>query len=738
MKRKILILLYTFLFIFSTIASDKLKGYVYDEKNQPAIGANIYWEKSNKGVASNIDGYFEIEFPERHEHLVVTYTGYITQQLHIDNPNEELIIYLKEDTQLLDEVLITQRSLGTVNQRSAIVQTQKITMAEIRRDACCNLGESFVTNPSVDVAYTDAATGAKQIKLLGLAGTYVQMLTENYPNFRGAAASYGMDYIPGSWMDGIYISKGTSSVKNGYEALAGQINVEYKKPRTMDKLSLNLFASDALRMEANADASVHLNDKVSTALFAHYSNDTQAHDQNDDGFLDYPKTEQFNLMNRWEHAVGNYVAQYGAKFINENREGGQDTNHHAMSDPYTISMKTNRGEFYTKQAYSTVTDDNLMTSTAVIASASLHDQKSMYDKTLYNINQKNLYLSFIFEKEFSQKHTLSTGASMNYDGFDETLQTTPFNRNETVTGLYLQYSYNLNNKLIAQGGIRGDYSSQYGFFITPRLHLKYNPMEWLHLRGSIGKGFRTANVLAENNYLLASSRTIHIADNLDQEEAWNAGINATFYIPIADKQLTLTGEWYHTRFIKQVVVDVDSDPHAISFYNLDGGKSYSNSAQIEASYPFFTGFTFTAAYRYTRSMSDFRNAQTNEILFLTKPLMNDYKGLITASYQTPLRKWQFDLTSQFNGGGRMPLPDSSNPLWSERYDPFTVVNGQITKFFRNFSVYAGVENMFDFRQKNPIIDAANPRGPDFDATMVWGPVHGRKIYAGLRYEIPRY
>ena len=278
----------------------------------------------------------------------------------------------------------------------------------------------------------------------------------------------------------------------------------------------------------------------------------------------------------------------------------------------------------------------------------------------------------------------------------------------------------------------------YGFFVTPRLHLKYNPAEWIHLRGSVGKGFRTANVLAENNYLLASSRRIEIAGDLDQEEAWNAGLNTTVYIPIGDRQMTLTGEWYHTRFIKQVVVDVDSDPHAISFYNLNGGKSYSNSAQVEMSYPFFDGFTFTAAYRYTRAKSDFINSQTGEVQFLAKPLMNDYKGLVTASYQTPLRKWQFDLTGQFNGGGRMPSPDVTNRLWNDRFDPFTIVNGQITKYFRNLDIYLGVENLFDFRQENPIIDAANPRGDNFDATMVWGPVHGRKISAGLRFTIPRY
>ncbi len=732
---KKIILFSIFISSFSIYAADKIKGYVFDENKEPVIGANIHWEKSKKGTVTNAEGYFEIDVPSSHEHLLVSYTGYSTQSVHLDNHDDELTIFLKEDLEL-QEVVISSRNPGTIANRTSVLQEQKITYAEICRAACCNLGESFETNPSVDVAYSDATTGAKQIKLLGLAGTYVQMLTENYPNFRGVSSPFGLDYVPGAWMEGIYISKGTSSVKNGYEALAGQINVEYKKPTTADLLSINLFANDAQRMEVNADGSWHVNDKLSTGLFAHYSNDMKGHDVNDDAFLDYPKSNQLNLMNRWNYESGKYMSQYGGRFIHEERTGGQDPKQ-VTTNPYEISLKTNRGEMYTKQAY-VIGDGELAESVALIASGSIHDQQSMYDTKQYDVTQKNLYASLLYEKDFSLKHNLSTGLSMNYDEFKELLETTHYNRREAVPGVYAQYTYNLNDKLILQGGLRADYSSRYGTFITPRLHVKYNPFEWVHLRGSVGKGYRTANILAENNYLLASSRKLDIATNLDQEEAWNAGLNLTFYIPIADKQLTLIGEYYQTNFLNQVVVDMDSNPHAISFYNLgDGNKSYTNSSQIEMSYPFFKGFTLTAAYRWTHSTSDYTNQTTGVVTRLDKPLLNDYKGLATASYQTPLGKWQFDLTAQFNGGGRMPTPDPITPLWDETFASHTVVNGQITKYFRNWNIYLGVENLFDFRQDNPIIDAASPRSDNFDATMIWGPVHGRKIYGGLRFTIPR-
>jgi len=713
-----------------------VKGYVYDETNQPVIGANVYWEGTQTGTTSNVDGYFELEQKENLQKLVVSYIGFSKSIVTVPATDELLKIQLKGEVEL-DEVVVSERRVGTISSRTSVLQTQKITYDEICRAACCNLAESFETNPSVDVSYADAATGARQIKLLGLSGTYVQMLTENYPNFRGAASLYGLDYVPGAWMESIQVSKGTSSVKNGYEALAGQINVEFKKPPTADIFSANLFASDAGRYEANADASWHINEDVSTGLLVHYSNDTRKHDGNDDGFLDMPLKEQVNVMNRWYHKTDKYVAQYGVRYLHENRTGGQDTKHHNFPDPYKVKLNTNRVEGYTKQAY--IIDKEKVESAALILSGSYHEQQSKYDRTPYNVYQNNIYASLLYEKEFSPMHSLSTGLSINYDGFDENLTQNGvrnvFDRTEVVPGAYVQYTYNLNDKFIMLAGVRADHSSIYDFFVTPRLHLKYNPTEWFHVRGSVGKGFRTANILAENNFLLSSSRQMHIADNLDQEEAWNTGLNLSFYIPLFGKELTLNGEWYYTNFLKQVVVDVDSDPHGVYFYNLDG-KSYSNSFQIEATYPFFRGFTLTAAYRYTDAKSDYRNPE-GVTYRLKKPLVSDYKGLVTASYQTPLKKWQFDVTGQLNGGGRMPEPDKTNPMWEPNFKSYTVWNAQITKYFRNWSVYVGSENIFDFTQDHPIIAAGEPRGGDFDGSMVWGPVHGRKIYAGLRFNIGR-
>ena len=643
----------------------------------------------------------------------------------------------KQDTVQLQEVEIVQRQSSTITSRFTPIQTQRITYAELCRAACCNLAESFETNPSVDVAYTDAATGAKQIRLLGLAGTYVQMLTENFPNFRGVAAPYGLDYVPGPWLESIYVSKGTSSVKNGHEALTGQINVEFKKPKAdADILSVNVFAADNMRYEANADATVVFNPALSSMILAHFSSEEKEFDMNGDGFLDTPLKRQVNLMNRWEYKSGRYIGQYGLRFMNENRRGGQRSGAVVFPDSlYTIHLETNRIEGFAKNGFILNPENN--ESVALIVSGSSHEQQSRYGIRLYNVQESNLYASWMYERNFTGKHALSAGISLNYDRQDEnyTLNRGGLHENtlidETTGGIYGQYTFNHDNEWIVLAGIRVDYSDLYQFFVTPRIHVKYNLTDWLMIRASAGKGFRSAQALPEYNYYLAGSRKIVMENRSCQEEAWNYGTNLDFRIPVAGKELTLNAEWYYTNFINQLVVDVDSDPHAVSFYKLDG-VSYSSTFQVEATYPFFRGFSLTAAYRKSKVKTDYQGK------LLDKPFNNDYKTLVTASYQTPLRKWQWDATAQFNGGGRLPVPDVANPLWDTRFDPFTIVNVQMTKFFRIWSVYAGAENLLDFVQKQSVIDPQHPWGNDFDTSIVWGPLHGRKLYVGLRWNVPRY
>jgi len=624
-------------------------------------------------------------------------------------------------TQNLQNVTITSRRSGT-RKLGGAVNGVMIHREELFKAACCNLGESFTTNPSVDVNYSDAATGAKQIKLLGLSGTYVQMLTENLPNFRGAAAPYSLDYVPGPWMNSIQVSKGSSSVRNGYESITGQIDVEYLKPDAEDGVTVNLYGNSLSRLEANADASIHLDDQLSTIILAHYQDEYAHHDINDDGFLDQPNVRQWNLQNRWKWMNGNYIFHGGISMMKEKREGGQ-TEHasHLMpstSPRYKIGLETDRYEGYMKHAF--ILDPEHGTNIAMMGSTSMHLLDANYGNKHYSVNQKNAYAQLLFETNFTKQHNLAAGLSMNYDYLTK-------DEKETTPGIYAQYTYNLNDKLVAMAGLRTDHSSRYGTFVTPRFHLKLTPNDAINLRLSAGKGYRTVHALAENNYLLASGRQL-VIDDLEQEQAWNYGFSSSLYIPLFGKTLKLNAEYYHTHFNQQAVVDYDSNPTQTRITNLDG-RSYSNTIQLDATYPIVQGLELTAAWRW----NDVKCTYGGKLM--EKPLTSRYKGLVTASYKTPLGLWQIDATLQLNGGGRMPTPVGG--LWAERFHSYEQVSAQITRWFRHFSIYVGGENLTGFRQKQTIINADDPWSSSFDPTMVWGPVHGTVFYTGVRINIGR-
>lgn len=638
-------------------------------------------------------------------------------------------------TNELDEVVITRRAAGNLRFSGAENGFQ-LNKTELFRAACCNLGESFTTSASVDVDYSDPATGAKQIKLLGLSGSYVQMMTENLPAFRGAAMPYAFRYIPGPWMKNIRVSKGSSTVKNGYESITGQIDVEYLKPQDESKIHFITYIDSELRQEFNADGNVHLTDKLNTEILAHYEDRYKTHDSNDDGFVDMPSIRQINLMNRWNYFGDKYIFHGGLSMIDEKSRAGQRGKHFHGENPYLINLDTRRYEGYMKHAF--IVDKEKNSNIAFAGNISMHELDAVYGKKLYGVNEKNGYAQLMFETEFSPSHSLSAGASLNYDYFGQHLRKSHEVENaegyirerETTPGAYAQYTFKSGSKVMVMAGMRADHSSLYGWFVTPRFNMKYSPIEDLTLKASAGKGYRTVHPWAEYNYLLASGREM-VVENLKQEDASNYGASIDYNLHIGVQNLRLSVEYFHTHFHQQAVVDYDSDPGKIIIANLSG-KSYSNVFQAEANFESNFGISATAAYR----LNDVKTSYSGKLM--EKALTSKYKALLTVSYKTPLELWQFDATFVMNGGGRMPAPyrlEDGKMSWGERFRTFPSLNFQATRWFRHFSIYIGGENLTDFRQKNPIVNASNPWSTTFDPTVVWGPISGAMFYAGLRIEI---
>ncbi len=647
-----------------------------------------------------------------------------------------------DSAEVLNEV--TVKSRRGLYKLGGATNSELITASELKRAACCNLGESFTTNPSVDVNYNDAATGARQIRLLGLSGSYVQFLTENIPNFRGAASPYGLGYVAGPWMQSIQVSKGASSVKNGYESITGQINVEMKKPQADPQLSVNMYYDIMNKLEANVDGNWHFGPEWSAGLLTHFENGFSSHDANSDGFADMPQVRQLALMPRVAYLGRSYVFQAAGRYIDERRTGGQLEGHaHPAGNMplYRIQLDTRRWEAFAKNAlmYDRDNDGNV----ALIISGSGHSQDALYGLRLCDIDQHEFYASAMFERKWSERHALSTGIQTNYDHYRyhtlldpaATAAADTYSEHEAVAGAYAQYTYNLDERLVAMAGLRYDWSDLYGSMLTPRMHLRYNPAADLSLHASAGRGYRSPHPLAEYSYLLASSRRMEISGHLRREAAWNFGVGGSWTLRPLQKKTTLSAEYYHTTFSSQLMANLDRDPHAVYIYSSQG-RSYSHSLQLELSVDLLAELNLTAAWRLT----DVKAAYYGDGL-QQKPLTPRNKGLFTLGWSPNMGLWQFDISCAINGSGRMPQPYTladGSLSWPERYNTFAQLNAQITRNFRHWAIYLGGENLTAYRQKNPVIGASDPWGPDFDATMVYGPLQGAMIYVGFRYNITKY
>ncbi|MCK5822052.1 MAG: TonB-dependent receptor [Bacteroidales bacterium] len=736
MNNKIL-LLFAFCLFSITGKGQMVTGTVFEIRDSSEIslpGVNVYWADSEIGIASDENGNFELFKPSKYHKLVFSFVGYESDTITVDNIEQKIKMVLTA-AKTLDEVQIIRRSMGTHIDRLNPIMTENITGAELCKAACCNLAESFETNASVDAYYSNAVTGAKQIRLLGLDGAYVQLLTENIPTLRGLASPYGLGYIPGAWMEAIQISKGTASVKNGYESIAGQINIEYLKPNTADKFFVNVLANDAGKRETNIVGSANLNNKLSTLILAHVEDNSQIDDHQADGFMDHPFLRQYNLLNRWFYGTEHIHLHVGLKALIENRTTGQvDFERGQVRDidnPYGIGIDTDRYEGFMKLGYTFNNDKN--SSFGSIFSLSNHNQEAFFGIRDYSGEQLNYYMNLMFQTDFiNESNTITAGYSLNYDDYVEKLDQTEYLRTELVQGVFTEYAYKHDDDFILQAGLRLDYHNLYGLLFTPRVHARYSISEHTIFRAAAGKGYRTPNVLAENNHYLANSRRIIIAPDLRQEEAWNIGLNMTQYFSVGPRQLTANLEVHRTSFVNQIIVDLDSSVDEVSFYNLDG-ESFANNYQIELAYEIVKGLDARTAFRY----SDVQFSLQGDLV--EKPLMSKYKGLITLSYATPLKKWQFDLTNQFNGPGRIPST-SANPTeyqMEDSFDAYTIIHAQITKYFKTWNIYIGAENLTNFTQEYPVLAADQPFGEYFDGSMIWGPLHGRKFYIGIRYGISR-
>lgn len=731
---------------FIGYSQEQLKGVVLENsssKEVPLQGANVFWLNSTVGAVTAEDGTFSLPYKFSYNKLVISYVGFKTDTVIVSE--NRYIKHVLQSSDELDAVTVTSRKQATTKSYLKATNTFTVSSEELLKAACCNLSESFETNPSIDVNFADAVTGTKQIKMLGLNSPYILIATENIPAIRGASQAYGLSFIPGTWVESIQITKGAGSVVNGFESIAGQINAELVKPITDNKLFVNTYAGINGRLELNTHINKKVSDRWSGGLYIHGNLRNQKFDRNDDSFLDVPLKEQINIMNRWQYTnpVKGVVSFINLRYINDNTQSGQidfdPGRDMGTTNFWGSEIGTERFEVTTKLGY--VNPEIPYQSLGFQTAFSQHNQESYFGLNVYDIKHTSFYSNLVYNSIITDsRHKIKTGLTFTYDNYDELVNIDNYERTENSFGGFFEYSYDDLDKLTLTAGIRADQHNRFGFFITPRLHVRYTPWEKSAFRTSIGRGIKSANIFAETQNMFSSSRQINILGiggkiyGLDPEIAWNYGFSYLQGFNLFERKADVTLDFYRTDFENQVITDWEN-PSEINFYNLEG-ESFANSFQLEFNYNAFENFDFRMAYKFYDIQTDYLSGR------LDNPLIPKHRLFANASYKTELTtngsQWKFDATYNWLSKQRFPNTDASAPEFQlDEYSPtIGTLNLQMTKVFSpSFEIYIGGENVTNVRQSNPIISPDNPFGSNFDSNFLYGPIFGSMYYAGLRFKM---
>lgn len=743
MLRRIFILYTLFLFGAFQAYTQNLKGKVYGKTEsglEELPAASVVWINTGIGTYTDMNGNFEISLDNiSDKRLVISSIGYYSDTVTVKE-NSIITITLDFHISSLDEISLKS---GEASDRilPEAVKTEVVDQKELTKAACCDLAGCFETQATVQPVTTNIITNSKELRILGLSGVYNQVLIDGMPMVQGLTYTYGISGYPGTLVDNIYIAKGANSVLQGFESISGSINVTLKEPDEGNRLLLNAYLNSFAEKHINANYSKRWK-KWSTLTSFQTVQPSKRFDRDNDTFLDVPLLTRYMLYNKWkykdEDSLG-FSTMIGIRYLDEKRIGGQTNFRESMKGDtvnYGQAIKYEQPEIYTKTGYRFSKKKKL----TLISSAFLQNQNSFFGNIAYKARQKNFYSNLQYELDW-RTHEFKAGISYRYLNINEDISFTgkelertyagTYLKEEVIPGVFAENSFNWKeDKITLITGVRLDRHNQFGYFVTPRSLLKYNLRNTSTVRVSGGTGFRTVNLFSENINLLASSRDIIITEPLKPERALNWGVNFTEKIDGKRAYGTVSLDFYQTRFLNQIFPDYDTDQTKAFISNFEG-ISISNGFQVEGSFNIFERVDAKVAYTF---LDVFRIIDSRKEVL---PFNSKHKVMGSLSYEPRSEKWHADMN--FHWYGRQRVPNTfSNPEQYQRpstSDPYTVVSAQFTKVWKKFEIYAGCENIFDFRQLRPILGWQDPFGPYFDSSFAWGPTRGREFYAGVRFHL---
>ncbi len=733
------------------------------KSNEGSIpGATIKIIGTNQGAISDPNGKYEISGLSQSVYkLEVRSVGFKPQIIQIDltEITMQLVdIVLQESVLDMNEVVITGTMQPTFVTQSP-VKVQVMTSEHINTympAAASGIVESIALVGGVQEVVSCGVCFTNSISINGLPGPYTAILMDGTPIYGNLASVYGLNGIPSMIIDRIEVIKGPNSTLYGSEAVAGVINIITKNPETQPKFSMDIMGTSHMESFGNFATSAKLK-KATGFIGLNYAYIYDFDDVNQDGFGDMANLDRISIFTKWDVIRDSGKPfSVSAKYYFEDRRNGVEefiTNRNyrklrGHDEIYGESIYTHRTEVFGTYGF------DIREKLKLDYSFSSHFQNSYYGSDYYKANQQIFYANLIWEKNLAN-HSLLTGLTNRYQIYDDntiatevTIEGVKTNKSDDqyIPGLFIQDEWKLTSGFSILAGLRADHYQSHGTIWSPRLSTKNKIGQWTTFRSNFGTGFRIVNLFTEDHAFLSGQREVIINEALLPERSYNGSLNLNHIFTLGASQGSIDVDAFYTYFTNKIIPNYD-DPNLIVYENTNGyavtkGLSLSVSQEFEFPFSINLGFNFQ---NVTESETNDRGVfETRDIEFAPK-----WTSVFTGNYQ--LKKWALTIAYTSNITGPMTLPevydldgngDAISSARPTKSPTFMIHNLQLNKKIKkNFSCYAGVQNIFNYTQRfSPLVGYNDPNAnpgfsPSFDTSYTFAPIHGREFYVGLNFSI---
>lgn len=705
--------------ITGLVALRAQKSQVINEKGEGLAFSKIMMigNGSQESILSDSLGYFSLSEANLNQQIVIDAFGYQLDTFNVVALDSKYKLSSVTD---LETLTVSKKKKGSSIMFAKTIQTENITEKELYKAACCNLAESFETNPAVDASFSDGATGTKTIKLLGLGGKYALLSVENMPRIRGNNLYNGLAAIPGSWVESIQILKGNSSVSNGFEGMSGQINTQLKGLDHAKSIQeINSYVNSLGRYELNGINQIVHTDKLKSAILWNHSSWANKIDQNNDGFYEMPGSNQQNLLLRTKFSPSNKIHnQINLSYNRSEKNGG--------SDLYKFNLNLNEQNYGLFGKSGIVLNDpgksiGLQYSYNEYAFNGKIGNKSIDSKS------EELYLNLMHQSYINNtNHGIKMGVSylkekLNDEVVYDDVDSSYYRFSRSIIGAFIEYTGTLSDKDQLTVGLRTD---AYGndFYLLPRLNYKHSFNNNLVYRLGAGRAIKSNYFLAENYGSMINNRRVYGLGNLiDPEDSYSLFNSVWYKFKIGYREASLLVEHHYQDFNNRYLAHYQDNALVIKQHK----KATNQSFLVQFNYEVFPGFDLKVAYKYNEQKAEDLGFNQNNLWLLPKN-----RSFINMSYETR-DNWIFNATLNRIGRQFLPPVNLSDIPVNNEITAFYKLGAQISKTHKRWRAYLGVENALNVRQENVWfgIESDSP-----EASISYLPPIGTVIHFGINYK----